>query len=81
MPTTHTTNLNQYIAYFEEPEPGVPIGGSGWYHSSGQFAVQGAADVFKTSSTGQSNLLKPQIIGPFQSQAQAIGDLQDSLSG
>jgi hypothetical protein len=81
MAATETTSLQQYVAYFEEPEPGVPIGCSGWYHSNGLFTVQGASDVFQTTTTGGSHLVKPKIAGPFCSREQAISDLQSTLNG
>jgi hypothetical protein len=80
MATTDTANLHQFIAYFEEPEPGVPLGCTGWYHSSGQFPVQGTNDVFNTTTESSMRLLKPQITGPFHSREQAVADLQETLS-
>ena len=77
-----TTSLNQFVAYFEEPEPGVPMGCSGWYHSSGQFEVHNPTDVFQTTTQGgSSHLLKPKITGPFHSREQAVADLQEAMSG
>ena len=80
MTATETSSLNQFVAYFEEPEPGVPIGGTGWYHSSGEFEVRGASDTFQTTTTGRSQLLKPKITGPFDSREQAVSDLQATLN-
>ena len=30
-------DLQMFLGYFEEPEPGVPVGCTGWYHSAGKF--------------------------------------------
>ncbi len=78
--STQTTNTSQFIAYFEEPEPGVPVGSTGWYHSNGQFPLSGPQDAFRTWTKGNSTLLKPQIAGPFPAREQAINDLQASLN-
>ena len=77
--STQTINIGQFIAYFEEPEPGVPVGLTGWYHSSGQFPLSSPKDAFRTWTEGRSTLLKPQIAGPFAAREQAIADLEASL--
>lgn len=79
MAATETTNLHQFIAYFEEPEPGVPDGHTGWYHSNGKQPLQSAQDVF-TWTEGTSTLLKPDIAGPFPAKSLAVADLQASLN-
>jgi hypothetical protein len=78
--STQTTNMSQFIAYFEEPEPGVPVGSTGWYHSNGQFPLSCPEDAFRTWTQGSSTLLKPQIAGPFTAREQAIADLEASLN-
>ena len=79
MAATESTNLHQFIAYFEEPEPGVPDGHTGWYHSNGTQPLQSAKDVF-TWTEGSVTLLKPDIAGPFPAKALAEADLQASLN-
>lgn len=79
MAATETTNLHQFIAYFEEPEPGVPDGHTGWYHSNGKQPLKRAADVF-TWTEGSANLVRPYIAGPFPAKALAIADLQASMT-
>lgn len=76
---SETICLEDYVAYFEEPEPGVPTGCTGWYHSRGKFELRCPADAFAAAGTSPS-LLKPGIAGPFHAKAQALADLQRILS-
>ncbi len=78
--TENPSNPNQFVAYFEEPESGVPVGGTGWYHSSGQFEIRSCKDAFATSTQGTGALLRPNVAGPFPAKEQALADLQETWS-
>ncbi len=72
-------DLQVFIGYFEEPEPGVPEGCTGWYHTDGSCAIGGAAQVF-TSGQGVRSLVREEITGPFTSRQDAFEALQASMS-
>lgn len=76
MAATQTNHLTVFIGYFEEPEPGVPVGFSGWYHSNGQFPIRSAGDVFTCDTSASNPLLRPGITGPFTAQAMALENLE-----
>lgn len=78
MITLSPDTLLQYLRYFEEPEPGVPHGLTGWYHSYGRFKLQSPDQAFDRS--GQSrNPLRPEVAGPFPSRQEALAHLKESL--
>lgn len=73
-----TDDLQVFIGYFEEPEPGVPDGHTGWYHSSGKFAVENANQVFTIGSSNR-NLLADEVVGPFTCREEAVHNLLQVL--
>jgi hypothetical protein len=71
-------NIQLFIGFFEEPEPGVPDGCTGWYHSGGKFPVQTAKQVFSLS-VGSRSQFCDNVAGPFTSKDEALTDLQAVL--
>lgn len=55
----------KFIAYFEEPEQGVPHGCTGWFHSYGQFELKRAEQAFETKCNDQARTVRHGIAGPF----------------
>lgn len=76
--TVCETDVQLFIGYFEEPEPGVPDGCTGWYHTGGKFPLQSADQVF-TSGPDTRSLVKEAIAGPFTCRQEALADLQSRL--
>lgn len=74
------TDIQVFIGYFEEPEPGVPDGHTGWYHSAGRFPLQSASQVFTSGPTTQG-LVRAEVAGPFTCRDAAMADLQACLEG
>jgi hypothetical protein len=72
--------MQVFSGYFEEPEPGVPEGCTGWYHSGGRFEVRSAAQVFTTFECSRS-LIREEVAGPFTCRDEAMADLQQTLGG
>jgi hypothetical protein len=72
-------NIQLFIGYFEEPEPGVPDGCTGWYHSGGKFPVQTAKQVFSFSEGGRSQFCD-NVAGPFTCKDEAMIHLQGVLA-
>jgi len=68
------------VAYFEEPEHGVPDGCTGWYHSYGRFALDHPARVFDCRSAEALSPVRQDVAGPFASHAEAVDDLERWLS-
>ncbi|HOA74212.1 MAG TPA: hypothetical protein PL151_19310 [Phycisphaerae bacterium] len=71
-------DLQMFLGYFEEPEPGVPVGCTGWYHSAGKFPLQSPSQVF-TFGPGVRSLVKDDVVGPFACRDEALSDLQECL--
>lgn len=67
--------LQMFIGYFEEPEPGVPGGCTGWYHSGGRFALSSPEKVFISGSDAPS-LIRAEVAGPFTSRTEALADME-----
>ncbi len=72
--------LYECIAYFEEPEPGVPEGCSGWYHSYGRFPLRSPEQVFARSESPSVSPVRPEVAGPFLAREDALANLQEALS-
>ncbi len=68
--------LLQYIRYFEEPEPGVPQGHTGWYHSYGKFTFHSPDQAFDRTGAS-SNPIRPEVAGPFSSREEALAHLRE----
>lgn len=76
---TVETDLQLFISYFEEPEPGVPDGCTGWYHTSGRFPLRSADQAF-TFGPDARRLVREEIAGPFESRDQAVAHLATCLN-
>jgi hypothetical protein len=76
-----TDKFEQFLAYFEEPEPGVPVGYSGWYHSGGRFELQTPEQAFAPSSERAERPVRPEVAGPFTARADALSSLMAALPG
>jgi hypothetical protein len=79
MATTVDDRSQNSIAYFEEPEPGVPDGCTGWYHSRGQYPLSSPQQVFEFNCEHRRSPVQPEIAGPFASMEEALDDLEQSL--
>jgi hypothetical protein len=78
MVTLSLDTLLQYIRYFEEPEPGVPEGHTGWYHSYGKFKFHSPDQAF--DRTGELKTpVRPEVAGPFSSREEALAHLKQNL--
>jgi hypothetical protein len=75
---TADQDLEMFVGYFEEPEPGVPQGHSGWYHSGGRFEVRGAEQIFWINGH-ERGLVREEAAGPFACRQEAIEDLVSKL--
>ena len=73
-------NVQIFIGYFEEPEPGVPDGCTGWYHSGGRFPLRTASQAFTTAAYS-SSLVREEVTGPFACRDEALADLRENLAG
>jgi hypothetical protein len=73
-------NMQLFIGYFEEPEPGVPDGCTGWYHSAGRFPVRSAGQVF-ANADNRGRIIREEVAGPFPCQAEALADLRQGMDG
>jgi hypothetical protein len=71
-------DLQLFVGYFEEPEPGVPDGCTGWYHSAGKFPLRSVEQVFTFGPDARS-LVREEIAGPFDSRDRAVADLATRL--
>jgi hypothetical protein len=72
-------DLQMFLGYFEEPEPGVPDGCTGWYHSAGKFPLHKPAQVF-TFGPGAHSVVKEEVAGPFVCRDDALSDLEERLA-
>jgi hypothetical protein len=72
------TDVQLFIGYFEEPEPGVPDGCTGWYHTSGKFPLRTADQVF-TFGPDLRSPVRAEVAGPFVCRGEALEDLQACL--
>lgn len=77
--TTDQHNIHEFIGYFEEPEPGVPRGCTGWYHSGGKFPVRTPDQVFMICDQRRS-MLREDVAGPFSCQRAALVHLEETLT-
>jgi len=69
----------EFLGYFEEPEPGVPDGCTGWYHTAGKFPLERPDQVF-TFGPGIHSPIREEISGPFTCRDEALADLQVYLA-
>lgn len=72
-------SLTQYIRYFEDLDPGVPQGYTGWYHSYGAFALRSSEQAFQRAN-GSPTPVRPEVAGPFTAHEDALADLMAAIT-